>query len=311
MRAEKKKWGLVYCPKTGALRPHKFWKKIEQCLKDNDIEYDHVQSESRDSVERLVKMFVNNGYSNIVIVGGDTALNDAVNCMMQIDNEQRENIRLGVIPNGTMNDFSRFWNISEDDYATTIASLKKERTRKIDLGCVRYKNSNDEACHRYFLNCMNIGLVARTMDLRRKTRHYMFGSRTLSFVLSLILLIFQRMDYAMHLKINTETIKRKVMTICIGNARGYGQTPSAVPYNGMLDVSVVYQPAILQLFDGIIMFIRGRLLNHRSVHPYRTSKVTIEDIHQAPVSIDGQMIKTPKGAFTVTVEPEVINFLIP
>lgn len=62
------------------------------------------------------------------------------------------------------------------------------------------------------------------------------------------------------------------MTVCIGNSTGYGQTPNAVPYNGLLDVSVVYHPEMTQLFEGFYLFVRGKFLNHRSVHPYRTKK---------------------------------------
>lgn len=47
-------------------------------------------------MERLVKMFINNGYKTIVIVGGDSALNDAVNCLMQVEKETRDQIALGL-----------------------------------------------------------------------------------------------------------------------------------------------------------------------------------------------------------------------
>lgn len=63
------------------------------------------------------------------------------------------------------------------------------------------------------------------------------------------------------------------MTVCVGNASGYGQTPNAVPYNGLLDVSVVYHPEMTQLMEGIYLFVKGKFLNHRSVHPYRTREV--------------------------------------
>lgn len=83
--------------------------------------------------------------------------------------------------------------------------------------------------------------------------HHIFGSRTLSFLCSFILMIFQRLDYKMHVKINSDVIKRRVMTMCIGNGTGYGQTPNAVPYNGLLDVSVVSHPKTTQLFEGIYL----------------------------------------------------------
>ena len=209
-----------------------------------------------------------------------------------------------------MNDFAHFWGFRESDYEQTIKWLKQRRVRKIDLGCIRYTNKHGEACRRYFLNCINIGLIAAIMNLRRQTRHY-FGSRTLSFIFSFILMIFQRLEYKMHLKINSDTVKRNVMTVCIGNATGYGQTPNAVPYNGLLDVSVVYHPGMTQLIEGFYLFVRGKFLNHRSVHPFRTRKVDVLEAHKALVGIDGRLMKTPVGPFSVSVEQEVINFLIP
>ena len=84
-------------------------------LKQQGVDYDFVQSENQKSVERLIRMFINNGYKHIVIVGGDSALNDAVNCLMQIDPKEREEVALGVIPNGLMNDFAHFWGFSDSD----------------------------------------------------------------------------------------------------------------------------------------------------------------------------------------------------
>ena len=304
------RWGIIYCPKHGPLHRGKKWERIEQCLHENNIEFDFVQSENTGSVERLVKMLINNGYKTIVIVGGDSALNDAVNCLMQVDKATRDSIALGVIPNGLMNDFAHFWGFREREIEQTVSWLKARRLRKIDLGCIRYTNKHGEACHRYFLNCVNIGLIASIMNLRRQTRHF-FGSRTLSFFFSFLLLIFQRLEYKMHLKINSDTVKRNVMTVCIGNSTGYGQTPNAVPYNGLLDVSVVYHPEMTQLFEGFYLFVRGKFLNHRSVHPYRTKKVEVLEAKKALVGIDGRLMNTPVGPFSVTVEQEIINFMIP
>ena len=310
MAVETKRWGLLYCPKTGVTNKRKQWEKIEALLRERNVQYDMVQSETSDSVERLVTMLINNGYKTIVIVGGDSALNDAVNCLMKEERQVREEIALGVIPNGVMNDFARFWGYDDDNMKQTIDWLIAHRTRKIDLGCIRYTNANQERCHRYFLNCLNIGMTADIMNLRRQTRR-LFGSRTLSFISSLIVMLFHRMEYKMKLRINSDTIDRKVMTVCIGSGPGYGQTPNAVPYNGMLDVSVVYNPEIVQLIEGLWLLVSGRFLNHRSVHPFRTREVFIDEARKAMVGIDGRLMKTPVGAYRVNIEQEVINFLIP
>ena len=304
------RWGILYCPKTGISNKRKRWEKIQKVLDDRKVKYDFVQSETTDSVERLMKMMISNGYKTIIIVGGDSALNDAANCLMMEEKAVRDSIALGVIPNGVMNDFARFWGFDEDEIEQTVDWLVKPRIRKVDLGCIRYTNAREEKCHRYFLNCINIGMTADIMNLRRQTRR-LFGSRTLSFISSLFVMIFHRMEYKMRLRINSDRIDRKVMTMCIGSGPGYGQTPNAVPYNGMLDVSVVYNPEMVQLIEGLWLLVTGRFLNHRSVHPFRTKEVIVEKARHAMVGIDGRLMKTPVGPYKVNVEQEVINFLIP
>ena len=307
---QKDRWGILYCPRNGMKSKRKRWDKLQRELDAYGVHYDFVQSENSDSVERLVTMLIHNGYKTIIIVGGDSALNDAVNCLMRESEEVRRNVSLGVVPNGAMNDFARYWGFSPDDDAQTVGWLTRQRTRKIDLGSIRYTQKDGTQAQRYFLNCINIGTTADIMNLRQQTRRIL-GSRTLSFVTSVIIKIFHRKDYKMRLKVNSEVIDRRIMTVCVGNARGYGQTPSAVPYNGMLDVTVVFDPKAMQLFSGLWLLISGRFLNHRSVHPYRTRLLEVDEARKAMVGIDGKLMQTPVGNYSITVEQEVINFLIP
>ncbi len=301
------RWGILYCPKG---RSSKQRERIQRVLDDRHVAYDFVQSESADSVERLMSMLIHNGYKTIIVVGGDSALNDAVNCLMQVEMQVRNEIALGVIPNGLVNDFARYWDFKEGNLEQTIDWLLKRRVRKVDLGCIRYQNKQGERCHRYFLNCVNVGLIADIMNLRRQTRS-LLGSKTLAFIVSIFLMIFHRMEYKMHVKINSDVVDRKVMTMCVGSGPGYGQTPSAVPYNGMLDVSLVYHAEMLQVFAGLWLLITGRFLNHRSVHPYRTRQVEVVEAKHAMVGVDGRLLGTPVGSYQISVEQEVINFLIP
>lgn len=303
------KWGIVFCPKSGTFRPHRKWEKVEKCLKEKKIDYDFVQSETSGSVERLVRMMINNGYKTIVVVGGDSALNEAVNCFMQTPKEIRDEISLGVIPNGLMNDFAHFWDMEDNDIEQAVETIAKHRVRKIDLGCIKYTNEKGEKCHRHFLNCISIGLVASVIQKRRKAQGAFLSK--LSFIPSSLLMIFQRLEYKMRIKIDTDVIDRKVMTVCVGNAQGYGFTPSAVPYNGQLDVSVVYHPEVVQLVEGFYLLFSGKILNHRSVHPYRTQEIIIEKAERAQISVDGRLMNTPSGPFKIIVQQEVINFIIP
>lgn len=311
MAVDTSRWGVLYCPRqTFGVGTRKHREKLETVLSQRGVEYDIVQSESSESVERLVRMLINNGYKTLVIVGGDSALNDAVNCLMHINREEREGISVGVIPNGVLNDFAKFWGLRDSDIEAAVDTIINHRVRTVDLGCIRYVNKKGGNCHRYFLNCVNVGLIADIMNLRRQTRS-LLGSRTLSFVVSALLMLFHRMEYKMSVKINTDRIERKLMNVCIGSGPGYGQTPNAVPYNGLVDVTVVSHPEITQLFHGLWLLFTGRFLNHKNVMPYRTGKVEFESAAHAMIGIDGRMLGSVQGAFTITVEQEVVNFLIP
>ena len=59
------------------------------------------------------------------------------------------------------------------------------------------------------------------------------------------------------------------------------------------------------------MFVRGKFLNHKSVHPYRTREVIVDQAEHALVGIDGRLMRTPVGPYKIQVEQEVINFILP
>ena len=186
---EPSRWGIIYCPKEGVRHIHKEWEAIRSYLGEKGVLYDFVQSEGPKSVERLAAMLASNGYTTIIIVGGDAALNRALNGILSQGDEVRRRVSLGVIPNGWGNDFAHFWGFEEDDYKQTIDWLVKGRVRKVDVGyCVSEKLGEDRP--RFFLNCVNVGLVANIMNIKHKTRRF-WGMLTLSHLASMFLLLFQ------------------------------------------------------------------------------------------------------------------------
>ena len=79
MAVETNRWGIIYNPKAGSRKAQKKWNEIREYMEERGVLFDYLQSEGYGSVERLARMFANNGYQTIVIVGGDGAINDAVN----------------------------------------------------------------------------------------------------------------------------------------------------------------------------------------------------------------------------------------
>ncbi|MBQ8501079.1 MAG: YegS/Rv2252/BmrU family lipid kinase [Bacteroides sp.] len=301
------KWGVIYNPKAGTRKVQKRWKSIKEYMDKQGVSYDYIQSEGFGSVERLAGILANNGYRTIVIVGGDGALNDAINGIMFSQAPHKEEIAIGIIPNGIGNDFANYWEMSSD-YKKAVDCLIKGRQRKIDVGTCSYYNGQ-EHCTRYFLNAINIGLGARVVKITDQCKRF-WGVKYLSYFMALLSIIFERKLHRMHLKINGEHIRGRIMTVCIGSAWGYGQAPSAVPYNGWLDVSVIYRPELLQLWGGLWMLIRGRILNHKLVKPFRTQHVKVLRAQNAAVDLDGRLLDR-QFPLEVGVLHEAIKLIIP
>lgn len=304
---EANKWGVIYNPKAGTRKVQKRWKEIKAYMDSRGVSYDYVQSEGFGSVERLAGILANNGYRTIVVVGGDGALNDAINGIMLSQAERKEEIALGIIPNGIGNDFAKYWEMSSD-YKEAVDCLIQHRCRSIDVGTCQYFDGEKHVT-RYFLNAINIGLGARIVQITDQCKRF-WGVKYLSWFMALLSIIFERKLYRTHLKINGEHIRGRIMTVCIGSACGYGQCPSAVPYNGWLDVSVIHRPELLQLWSGLWMLIQGRILNHKVVMPYRTQHVKVLRAQNASVDLDGRILDR-HFPLEIGVIHEAIRLIIP
>lgn len=299
------RWGIIYCPRVGAWKPMKRWSEIRDYLKERGVEYDLLQSENFSSIERLTRVLADNGYETIVLVGGDGALQDAINGIMASQNRSR--VAFGLVPNGIANDFARYWGLDAGDYKHAIDCIMAHRTRAVDVGYCSYTTAEGEQT-RYFLNVLNIGLTAHLVEIANR-RHYLFA-RAVSSLTGLAHLLFHRQNYNMKITLNNQTVEQKFMMLCIGNSRGYGMTPSAVPYNGRLDVSAIKMPKFLGMLQGLYMVARRKIMNYKLMVPFRTTEILIESVDNARAGIDGRPF-APTYPMRVGIEPEAFNFIIP
>ena len=308
-------WGIIYCPIEGG---KKTWPQIHQYLDEKQVKYDFVQSEGPGSVERLAAMLTKNGYHTIIVVGGDSAVNYALNGIIKTPSPNGCLPKIGIIPNGLVNDFAKYWDFERKNFKNTIDRLIQNRTRRIDVGVAVGKIANtgdnssiikDTDPTQYFINCLNIGAVASIVNIKRETKRF-FVLSIISYLISAIALLFQRMSFKLDFSTGGEHFSKRAMTLCVGSAHGYGQTPSAVPYNGQLDISLVTTPPITQLFHGLWLLFSGRFLSHKGISVWRTKQIEFHDLNEAPISLDGRMMPKHVESLKISIMQEAIDFLI-
>lgn len=301
----RRRWGIIYFPMIGALRPMRRWNEIREYIEEKGIQYDFYCAGTANSVECQVLKYVSDGHDTIVVIGGDGALQDALNGLMA--SGRANEVSLGIIPNGIANDYSAYWGFSFNDYKMAVDSIVAGRVRKVDVGSCSYY-VDGVGVKRYFLNVLNVGMSADIVALANK-KSTIFA-KMLYRMRALLYLLFRRQNFNMKFRLNNQVVDKKFMMLCIGNSTGYGMTPSAVPYNGWLDVSAIKMSPFMGVLKGLHMVLRRRILNFGLVEPFRTTEIEIESVGGANLGIDGRIF-TPTFPLLVAVESEKLNLIIP
>lgn len=301
----RRRWGIIYMPMIGALRPMKRWKEIREYIEEKNVEYDFFCADTANSIECRALKYANEGYDTIVVIGGDGALLDALNGLMA--SCRAGEVALGLVPNGIANDFAQYWGLSVGDYRMAVDNIIAGRVRKVDVGCCSYYVDGVEA-KRFFLNVLNVGMSANIVALANK-KSTIFA-KIIYRIRALLHLLFRRQNFNMRFRLNNQLVEKKFMMLCIGNSTGYGMTPSAVPYNGWLDVSAIKMSPFMGVLKGLQMVLRRRILNFELVEPYRTMDIEIESVGGANLGIDGRPF-VPTFPLQVSVAPEKLNLIIP
>ena len=301
--------GVIFCPRNRQGGTRRRLRKILHLLQERGAAFDYVWSESPGSVERLASMMTRAGYKKIVVVGGDAALNHALCGIFSVNGGEGRLPALGVIPAGYGNDFARFWDLNAGDSRAAVDALLRGHERKVDVGVCTLGGQDGQKYS--VLNCVNLGVAASITSLRRKTRT-LCGLNTLSDLFSAVLLLFKRPAFRFTFNLPGERVDdRRAMTLCVGSSRGYGQTPSAVPYNGLLDVTMVSAPQPTQVLHGIWLLFTNRFLSHKGVSVWRTKSIAFASTGNAPMSIDGRMVHESLSQVDLSVMQEKISFIIP
>ncbi len=301
-------WAVIFYTSASWRCPHK-WKTIRRLLQQEGLRYTPFVAVGYGEVEQLSARLIQEGYTSLVVVGGDSAFNCLLKGLLSCPMAMQKNVAISLIPYGVGNDFARFWLPAEKEYRSLIHALVQRRIRRIDIGFCFYKSKKGEKKKRPFVNCVNIGLTAQIIHIYHSARRF-WGVRLIAFCWSVFLLLFQRKTFPLQMKVNEEEVDTKAMMLCIGNSLGYGQTPSAVPYNGWLDISVTGFTDVWQLTKGLWLLSSGQYLNHENVFPYRTRQVEVTKAAHAPVAIDGYILSDISYPLEVTIRKEWVNFIL-
>ena len=294
---------IVVNPHSGNSNFKKSWGKITYILKLKNINFSYSFTEYRKHEVILVDKAIEQGYRNIISVGGDGTLHHVVNGIMKQRYIKTSKIKLGVIPLGTGNDWIRTYNIP-NSIEKSINVILKNTTVLQDIGCLTLLNGKKE----YFNNLAGTGYDGYVV----KNLNYLKKMGSLAFLVSGLYSLFSYKKTKYKIIINNKTINEQCLMILFGICKysggGLRVTKDPNPKDGLLDITIVKNISFLDLLFNIPKLYNGDIIHHRKVTNYKTRELKILDNYNSTIEADGEIIGN--GSLNVTIKQNAVLFLI-
>ena len=294
---------IVVNPHSGNSNFKKSWEKITYILKLKNINFSYSFTEYIKHEVILVDKAIEQGYRNIISVGGDGTLHHVVNGIMKQRYIKTSKIKLGVIPLGTGNDWIRTYNIP-NSIEKSIDVILKNTTVLQDIGCITLLNGKKE----YFNNLTGTGYDGYVV----KNLNYLKKMGSLAFLVSGLYSLFSYKKTKYKIIINNKTINEQCLMILFGICKysggGLRVTKEPNPKDGLLDITIVKNISFLDLLFNIPKLYNGDIIHHRKVTNYKTRELKILDNYNSTIEADGEIIGN--GSLNVTIKQNAVLFLI-
>jgi YegS/Rv2252/BmrU family lipid kinase len=293
-------WMVIVNPNAGYGKGKTDWMTISDILKEEQIAFAHVFTEQSGHAIELARQYVEEGYRNFIVVGGDGTLNETVNGIFSQSLCATHEITLAMIPVGTGNDWGRMFHIPHH-YREAIKVIKKHAVRPHDVGSVTYIKDGVSR-KRYFLNIAGLGfdaqVVKRTNHQKELGKHGKF-----IYLVSLMKCLVKHRHVPVKLKIDDTVTEKEIFTISIGIGKysggGMRQTPHALPDDGLFDMTVIQDLSIPAILWNLRRLYDGTILEQSRIDGYQGQIIHIEPREELWLEADGELLGHAPATFTI------------
>jgi diacylglycerol kinase (ATP) len=253
------------------------------------------------SAARLARTASRKGADLIVAAGGDGTLNGVINGI----GENPADVRVGLLPLGTGNDFARTLGIPTDLEAA-IEVVRAGETRAVDLVRV----TSDKV--RYFINVSAGGFSGLVNEKLTTELKKTWGP--LAYLRSAAAALPELRAYQTTLALdNTESLSLELYNVVVANGRyvagGTLIAPEASIDDGMLDVILIQKKSAPELALLAASVALGTHLSSDAIVYRRAARVTVNSKPGMWFNVDGELVGNEPARFEIL--PRALRFVVP
>lgn len=272
------------------------WKQIEEVLIRRSIHYlcykteyaGHARNLAFEITERI------SASQTLIVVGGDGTVNEVLNGIQHF-----ENLRFGVIPVGSGNDYARGLKLASDPVLSILHILEDPTEFSMDLGCVSWANGTEK---RLFAISSGIGLDAlvskKALHSRLKNILNKIHLGKLTYLLLTVQTLFSMRTAQAELYFpgnHHRTLSGMIFLAGMNlpaEGGGVPMAPHAKYQDGKLDICTAYEIPKWQTFLLLPLLALGK---HEHIHGFQMVRTPICRIHTSipmVVHTDGEYCGT-------------------
>lgn len=257
-----------------------------------------ITEEPGDAKEKARKAAESGEEVSVFACGGEGTVFEVLNGIVGFDN-----VRLGVIPCGSANDFLKFFDDSKpfsDIYEQT--------------GGTAVPTDIIKANEYYCLNGCSVGMdavVARDMSIFKNWRGV---SGSMAYKLAVVKTFFGKIGVNINLSVDGGREKREnCLFAVIANAPyyggGYKSAPDANPFDNLLDFTKVKTISKFKVPKFLSLYERGHHASLDYCELKRCEGMEFNSDTAVPVNLDGEIIESKHMKFSIVKGG--VNFILP
>jgi YegS/Rv2252/BmrU family lipid kinase len=298
--------------RSGNGRTAREWPKIERALRAVYPGLATAITRWRGEATTLVRQALAEGHSEIIAIGGDGTINEAINGFFNAEGAIAPDAVFAFVTSGTGGDFRKTFGVAEG-YDAAIARLKHATVRAVDVGRISCISRLGAPVSRYFVNIASFGLSGVIVDRVNRARLSKLFGGTFSFAFHSALAMLTYRERMVRVRVDGDYDEiAGIATVAIANGQYFGGgmrvAPDAVPDDGLFDIVIMGGGS--RAVSDLKLLYTGEHLNTPGVRALRGRKMMAAPVaetggHAVYIEVDGETAGRLPATFEIL--PRALN----
>jgi diacylglycerol kinase family enzyme len=292
---------LVYNPAANHGRTGQDWPALAAALQTVFPRFAVTPLSARGQAARLVRDALREGHDQIVVVGGDGTVNEAVNGFFEQGAPLSPDAVLNIVQTGARNDIAH----GRPSGVPAALALRNAPVRPRDLGHVSCLTAEGRPVTRFFLNAASFGITgdaARRLNQARISA--LFGPNFARDVSEAMALAAWRTTRVRLVADNGFDEIDGISAVAVLNGTGFGGglmvAPDAEPGDGRFDIAILGGDRKRRIREMFRRLQRGEKVAVRRRRSTRlTAAPTVETRQRVIVETDGEALGMLPASFEI------------